>query len=589
MLVDSYVAPSNPLFGEVPSFWNIGLWNLYVDEAGLWEIHINQGDLGHVDEKPTGLGNNYGDVQRLETVSESSWDSSPPSGEMPCASPITSPKRRKPPFTGKSADLAVWAPGLSRAIVAAIQNWSQWFRISKSKLEEWREHIRNNRHPFRKDCNVCVRTAASGRRHTGIVHPSQYTLSADVCGPLKVPGGDPEGRSKAPKKFKYFLAASYHFPRLHGMPENPDPLDKNDLSQDEPSDGFSEEMALTEEEKRELEELFSDVEPPEAPGEVRSSPSGDAVPCSAEEEEEVEGEVELEEEEEVSPSHGYQDGDWEFEYSDLREPVDWERLIFCVPLFDNKSPSILEALQRIFLYLRVLNLPMLRLHIDRSREFMNKALRKWFAGQVVRVTTTEGDAPQQNDIAERAIRCLKIRCRTNLRAAGFPPELWPCAMCAGAAQQRAEVLGSTSTLAAPFGARSLVKEKVYSSVATTKGEISENWISGRYADLSPIVDDGHLICRDDDKGNGFTQTLHVRTSTLESPECLDRFEGEAVPGRRRVVGKSPPEAELRATQLDEPSGPRTWTEFEVAAKALLEIWGSLAAKNFANAGLSSNC
>ena len=330
----------------------------------------------------------YGDLQQLETVSESSWDSRPPSGEMPCTSPTASPKRRKPPYTGKSADLAVRAPGLTRAIVAAIQNWSQWFRVSKSKLEEWREHVRNNHQPFRNDCNVCVRTTASGRRHTGVVHPSQYTLSADVCGPLKVPGVDPEGRSKAPKKFKYFLAASYRFPRLHGMPENPDPLDKVDLSQEEPSDGLSEEMALTEEEKRELEELFSDVEPPEAPGEVRSSPSGDAVPCSAEEEEQVEVKVELEEEEEASPSHGHQDGDWEFEYSDLKEPVDCERLRFCVPLFDNKSPSVLEALQRIFLYLRALNLPMLRLHTDRSREFMNKALRKWFAGQAVRVTSS---------------------------------------------------------------------------------------------------------------------------------------------------------------------------------------------------------
>ena len=106
MLVDRYVAPSNPLFGEVPSFWNTGLWNLYADEAGLWETHINQGDLGHVAEKPTTLGNNYGDLQRLETVSESSWDSRPPSGESPCTSPTAEPKRRKPPYTGKSSDLA---------------------------------------------------------------------------------------------------------------------------------------------------------------------------------------------------------------------------------------------------------------------------------------------------------------------------------------------------------------------------------------------------------------------------------------------------------------------------------------------------
>ena len=68
----------------------------------------------------------------------------------PCQAPAQ-PKSRKPPYNGKSADLAVWAPGLTRAIVAAIQNCSQWFRVSKSKLEEWREHVRNNHQPFRKD------------------------------------------------------------------------------------------------------------------------------------------------------------------------------------------------------------------------------------------------------------------------------------------------------------------------------------------------------------------------------------------------------------------------------------------------------
>ena len=72
MLVDRYVEPSNPLFGNVPSFWNTGLWNLYAEEAGLWEVHFNQGDFGHVCEKPTTLGTNYAELQQLEEVSLSS-------------------------------------------------------------------------------------------------------------------------------------------------------------------------------------------------------------------------------------------------------------------------------------------------------------------------------------------------------------------------------------------------------------------------------------------------------------------------------------------------------------------------------------
>ena len=62
----------------------------------------------------------------------------------------------------------------------AIKNWPNWFRVAKTKAQEWHDRVKNNHQPFRKDCSVCVRRAGSGRGHTGVVHPSQYTLSADV-------------------------------------------------------------------------------------------------------------------------------------------------------------------------------------------------------------------------------------------------------------------------------------------------------------------------------------------------------------------------------------------------------------------------
>ena len=88
-----------------------------------------------------------------------------------------------------------------------------------------------------------------------------------------------------------------------------------------------------------------------------------------------------EEEEDESPKvPGHEEWDWQREHSDLKEPVESERLVFCVPLFDNKSPSVLEANQNIYLYLRASNLPLLLFHTDRSREFVNKATRRWLAG-----------------------------------------------------------------------------------------------------------------------------------------------------------------------------------------------------------------
>ena len=368
-----------------------------------------------------------------------------------------------------------------------------------------------------------------------------------------------------------------------------------DLSQQKPHDGLRTGPVLAREEELDLMELFEPSGPVEH--EPTSRPHGEAatalfdvedeeeeepeeVPADEEEHEEVPAE-----EEEPPPDHGHPEGDWELEYSDLKEPVESERLMFCVPWLDNKLPSVLQGLQQVVLYLRPLNLPVLRLHTDRSREFMNKVVTRWFLSQAIRLTTTEGDAPQQNGTAERAIRWLKSRCRTNLRAAGFPPEHWPVAMRAAAAQQRSEaaaqqrseVLGMATKLAAAFGAKCLVRAKAYALVAAAKGEIAESWISGRYAGLSPTVDEGHLVYRDDGKGNGYTQSLHVRTKTLEPPECREQFEGEVVPVRRRIVGKSPPEAEMRPARLSS----WTWSTLEAGAKSLLQTWDPEEAKNLA--------
>ncbi|CAE7427071.1 unnamed protein product, partial [Symbiodinium sp. CCMP2456] len=159
------------------------------------------------------------------------------------------------------------------------------------------------------------------------------------------------------------------------MPEIPDPLEEVDLSKEEPLDDFPEGagVGLTEEEARDiLENLSEDDGPPlppplHAPDDGYSPSKEEAESQDAEEEKEGEEaqEEEADDEEEALPNRGPQEGDWEFEYSDLKEPLQSDRLMFCVPLLDNKSPCVLEALQEIYLYLRALNLPVLRLHTDR--------------------------------------------------------------------------------------------------------------------------------------------------------------------------------------------------------------------------------
>ena len=64
--VARYMAPENPLVGEVPSWWSNPMWLSYADEAGLFEVDFNQGPLGHVSDKPTTVGTNLPDLRDLQ-------------------------------------------------------------------------------------------------------------------------------------------------------------------------------------------------------------------------------------------------------------------------------------------------------------------------------------------------------------------------------------------------------------------------------------------------------------------------------------------------------------------------------------------
>ena len=252
-----------------------------------------------------------------------------------------------------------------------------------------------------------------------------------------------------------------------------------------------------------------------------------------------------EEEDEHEHGHGVraakveEEHPWETVRCDYEAPSDLARLVFCVPLHNNRSAEVLDALQQVYIELRSLNLPVLRFHTDRGREFCNAKVRAWFHHPGVRTTTREANAPQQNGTAEQAIRWLKARARTLLRQAKAGSELWPWAMATAATQQRSQQLGLKSKLAAPFGARCSVRLKFFHN---QKGDLEDRWVEGMCLGLSPTVNDGHVVPRNDGKDNGFAQTLHVRTN-LVSPDppplefVGDSLEPEHPPPRFRFKGK----------------------------------------------------
>ncbi|CAE6931538.1 GIP [Symbiodinium sp. CCMP2592] len=206
----------------------------------------------------------------------------------------------------------LWAPGFVQAIVYALQRWP-CYRIMKFTQADWEQHVANNHVPYRRDCAVCVHGAGNGRRHHGVVHPDVYCMSADIAGPIRVKGKDPESRNHRPATFKYFLAVSYRFPRLKGVKEESDPSQTEGFDDAALLPGGTDDLA---------DEAFPAAEGP--PHEDYEDSLYE--PSLAEEEEEGEGEgVEGPREfaAKVAEEHP-----WESARCELETPPDMARLVF---------------------------------------------------------------------------------------------------------------------------------------------------------------------------------------------------------------------------------------------------------------------
>ena len=327
---------------------------------------------------------------------------------------------------------SVWTKEFSEQVAIAIREQRLAPRMLKMSAEQWKEHVRNGHLLFRSDCMTCVTAGATGRRQSRVEHPTCFVLSADVSGPLKIPGLDPDARGAFPKPHKYMFVAKLRIPRTfvddgRGVGLEYDP--------GEP------EADITPEE-----EAFDFVDP---------APEADKpVVASQEDEEDLHP---AEEDDEGGAPEGRLSPEDDL---DSTGP-DTVNLIFATALTDNKGSTVLEAIQDVVTYCWALNIPILRFHCDRGMEFYAKATRQWIKFHGMRFTTSEGGFHQQNGMVENGVRYIKQRARMLLQGAKLPQRLWPQAINMAATSQRATVLGMETRLAAPFGAKVLVRRREY--------------------------------------------------------------------------------------------------------------------------------
>ena len=483
-----YLLFSDPLYQDSSSFWRTPMWFHYAEEAGLTTYTFDMSSLGKKLARHTTIGTNL-PLRHLDGLR----------GRV-----------QLDPLPPEAAPPSVWTREFSENVAIAVRAQRLSPKMLKMSTDQWREHVRRGHLPYRSDCLTCVMAGATGRRHARVEHPSCFTMSADVSGPLKVPGLDADARGAFPRPHKYLFVAKVRIPKTFVDDGRATFIeyDPGELEDEGPKD-----------------ESAFDFSCDEHLGDEAGAPIGeDAVP--------EEGEQEAGASSKKDPNR-YEDD------LDMTGP-DLVNLVFATAIQDNKSSTVLEAIQDVILYCSALSIPVLRFHCDRGMEFYAKATRQWLKYHGIRFTTSEGGLHQQNGVVENAVKYVKQRARTLLHGAKLPQRLWPQAVAAAAATQRATALGYETKLAAPFGAKVLVRKREYGGSAEPgkPDDLAPRWVEGCYLGLSDTVRRGHLIYVVDKDTEKFIHTVHVRTDFTE-PEIVDVLEADLPePPSRRMRSKA---------------------------------------------------
>ena len=395
----------------------------------------------------------------------------------------------KPPST--------WPSALKYGFAQAMVNWRRsalrWAEpslcamvgnrnLNAKDLAYWQNHINNNHVPYDKRCRTCVRGSATGRAHRRCLTPSAYTLSMDICGPMRTRGESPDG-----KKFRYLLVGAYSHPKL-------------DLPKDYALPPVEEE-----------DEIEAEIDPFE------------------EEEKELQPDVEEDEEQRAMNERCKEI------YKGIGDDIECQTLHFVVPMVTRTSKEVRAKIQQIYLQLRQHGLPLVRIHSDRGLELKAKETRSWMADRDILATTGESQQPQQNGRAEALVREIKRRVKVLLRAANLPVSCWPSAAEFAARRQRDLALGNYEDKDLPYGAPTHVKHKQFGQGG--RYDLLERWKEGTFVGYSNDVKNGRVVRHED---GTYTTSVHIKPYLFDPGEIAEfgPHELELPVPERRVRGKA---------------------------------------------------
>ena len=319
-------------------------------------------------------------------------------------------------------------------------------------LEQWRRHVQMGHSPYRRDCLVCVSGQGRDRQRRRIPTPESYTLSVDLAGPF-APGHFQENGA-----FRYFMTAVYTVPCQDGKPipeslQTPNGEGRNS--------GTDTELHTPDR----LEPRISN-----SSGDLGEEAACQFDRCCAESPElpeglldplhQVDDPVELLSEAEMKRAD-LQNQKWREVTKELQN-FQVRHLTFVIPLRSRHTKEILRGLALLHARLRVLHLPLIRLHSDRAKEFLAHQVQEWILARDIYHTTSAGDEAQGNSRVEGEINWIKGRVRTVMAASKCPSEYWPlAAFHCGEERLRSQLreMGISLPALVPFGTTGMAKTK----------------------------------------------------------------------------------------------------------------------------------
>ena len=544
----------------------------FAQRFGLEFVHFDQKTLGHLRKKPTTMLTNLVTLRQLQgqrsTVPDPPW-------------PTTLRERME-----LSARLAEWAQGMQilmcqealelhrryerrreqRAQDRHMQARTSWTmspnrhqqRImamstkEQNELAEWQKHINNGHTPFRKDCFHCQESQGRDRQRRRVETPSGYTLNMDISGPYE------SGFDQEAGRFRYFLAATFAVPVRDSTPLaeglrlcGGGSFVHSDVERNQVQEG-----ADIRDDKGSHRGEGQDV-PGRDPGEHQHGGGQEQLPGNGVElvpggEEDHQGSPEPQQlEEEAYLAGGRESRQEEFTEAEVREMdvanAKWREMIedlkdmemkylsFAIPLRPRQAAEVTRALGLIFVRLRAMNLPVIRCHSDRAKEFVSRSVKAWMANRNIYQTFTAGDESAGSGQVESLIGILKGKARVVMKASKAEKCLWPLAVRFVAEQRLRDTLtemGLRFPPLLPFGAVATAKVKRWHRVQGDgwSGPHKQIRVWGPAADMS-MTSRGYYIEAD---GRWMRSTVIVRGSVPPADLQLQLPENQPADDREEV-------------------------------------------------------